>query len=125
MLLHELAHQVNAAGFQADGNDPGNVIHVANDTLLLNNCGELIAGPSIKSLSPNSGSVGTSVTIMGAGFGSPQGSSAVVFNANVAATVSSWADNQVVVTVPTGATTGQITVTVSGGQSASKKFTVN
>jgi hypothetical protein len=125
MLLHELAHQVNAAGFQPDGNDPGNVIHVANDTLLLKNCGELIAGPSIKSLSPNSGSVGTSVTIMGAGFGSPQGSGTVVFNANVAATVSSWADNQVVVTVPTGATTGNITVTAPGGQTASKKFTVN
>jgi hypothetical protein len=125
MLLHELAHQVGAAGFQPDGNDPGNVIHVANDTLLLKNCGELIAGPSIKSLSPNSGSVGTSVTITGAGFGSPQGSGTVVFNANVAATVSSWADNQIVVTVPIGATTGNVAVTVSGGQSATKKFTVN
>jgi hypothetical protein len=48
------------------------------------------------------------------------------FNNRVPATPKSWSDTHIVVPVPTGATTGNIVVTVGGqeGQSASKSFNV-
>ena len=50
---------------------------------------------SITAISPSAGSVGSSVTISGAGFGSSQSDSVVTFD-GVAATVSSWSDTQIV-----------------------------
>jgi len=69
--------------------------------------------PSITSLSPNSGPVGTSVTITGTNFGSTQGTSTVTFN-GVTATPTSWSATSIVAPVPSGATTGSVVVTVSG-----------
>jgi RHS repeat-associated protein len=74
---------------------------------------DAVTGPSITSLSPISGPVGTSVTITGSGFGSTQGTSTVTFS-GVTATVSSWSDTSIAVTVPNGASTGNVVVTVSG-----------
>jgi hypothetical protein len=70
--------------------------------------------PSITSLSPTSGPVGSSVTIAGANFGASQGTGAVTFNGS-SATPTSWSTGSIVVPVPTGATTGPVFVTVSGG----------
>jgi hypothetical protein len=81
------------------------------------------SGPGIQSLNPNSGSVGTSVTITGVNFGSSQGSSTVRFGA-LAATPTSWNSTTIVVTVPTGAVSGPVTVTVSGVVSNGVNFTV-
>ena len=78
--------------------------------------------PSITSLSPNSGAVGTSVTINGTGFGATQGSSTVKLN-SATATVTSWSDTQIVVTVP-NATSGNIIVTEGGVASNGVAFTV-
>ena len=124
ILIHEEAHELAVAGFQSDFGIPN--AGQANDRLVDANCRALIEGPSIKSLSPNAGSVGTTVTITGQGFGKPQGASTVIFNNQISAAVTSWVDGQIVVTVPTGAITGNIVVTVGGpgGQSASKNFTV-
>jgi hypothetical protein len=83
----------------------------------------LIAAPTISSLSPTSGAVGASVTISGSGFGSTQGSGTVKFNGKTA-TVASWSASSIVAIVPTGATTGNVVVTVSGVASNGKKFTV-
>ena len=69
------------------------------------------AAPSITSLSPTSGAVGASVTITGSGFGNSQGSSTVKFN-NTAATTTGWTSTSITATVPTGATTGNVVVTV-------------
>ena len=83
-------------------------------------------GPNIASLSPTSGAVGTLVSISGAGFGAPQGTSTITFN-GVAATPTSWSDTSIVVPVPTGATTGNVVVT-NGGSGISSNgipFTVN
>ncbi len=84
--------------------------------------GSLLQGqtPSITSISPSTGLVGTSITIIGANFGAAKGT--VKFG-NVAATPSSWANDKIVVDVPTGATTGNIIVTTGNG-SASQPFTV-
>ena len=79
--------------------------------------------PSIASLSPTSGPVGTSVTITGANFGTTQGSSTVTFNGTMA-TPGSWTATSIVVPVPSGATTGNVVVTVSAVSSNGVNFTV-
>lgn len=79
--------------------------------------------PTINSLSPNSGGVGTSVTISGSGFGSTQGTSIVTFN-GVVTTISSWSSSSIVTTVPAAATTGPVVVTVGAIASNSVAFTV-
>src|SRR5712691_421552 len=67
--------------------------------------------PSIASLNPVSGVIGTSVTLTGTNFGATQGTSTATFN-GIAATVTSWSATSVVVLVPAGATTGNVVVTV-------------
>ena len=69
--------------------------------------------------------MGAAVTISGTNFGSPQGSSTVKFNGTRVTSVTSWATGTVKVKVPTGATTGDVVVTVSGVASNGVKFTVN
>jgi YD repeat-containing protein len=77
--------------------------------------------PSISSLAPAAGAVGTSVTISGTAFGIAAGT--VSFN-GTAATISSWSDTSIVVQVPTGATTGSVVVTANGVASNGVTFTV-
>jgi predicted heme/steroid binding protein len=80
------------------------------------------AGPVVTSLSETSGSVGDAVTITGTGFGAT--SSLVAFN-GIGATVSSWSDTSITVTVPTSATTGNVYVFASTGLSSNgAAFTV-
>jgi len=79
--------------------------------------------PSITTLSPNFGPVGTSVTIAGANFGASQGTSTVTFN-GTPATPTSWNASSIVVPVPSGATTGNVVVTESGVPSNGVNFTV-
>jgi hypothetical protein len=77
--------------------------------------------PSITAFAPDSGGVGTSVTISGSGL---TGASDVTFGTmSTAFTVVS--DAQVTATVPAGASTGQISVTTPGGNATStSSFTV-
>ena len=82
-----------------------------------------VPAPSITSLSPTSGLVGTSVTITGANFGATQGTSTVAFN-GVAATPTSWSATSIGATVPAGTTTGNVVVTVGGVASNGTSFTV-
>src|SRR5262245_50845895 len=80
-----------------------------------------MAVPSITSLSPNSGALGTSVTIAGSGFGSTPGT--VTFNGTTG-TPTSWNDVSIQVPVPAGATTGSVIVTAGGNASNAVNFTV-
>jgi len=73
----------------------------------------VLVPPSVGAISPTSGPVGTSVTITGEAFGVTQGTSTVRFN-GIAATPTSWSDTQIVVPVPSGATSGDIVVSVWG-----------
>jgi IPT/TIG domain-containing protein len=82
-----------------------------------------VPAPSITSLSPTSGPVGTAVTITGVNFGATQGTSTVSFN-GAAATATSWSSTSIVAPVPTGATTGNVTVTVGGQTSNGVIFTI-
>src|SRR5260370_5843168 len=79
--------------------------------------------PSISSLSPTSGPVGTSLTITGANFGATQGTSTVTFNGTSAAPTSCSATS-IVVPVPAGATTGNVVVVVGAQTSNGVTFTV-
>jgi len=83
----------------------------------------VLGTPTISTLTPSTGAVGASVTIAGSNFGATQGTSTVKFNGTTAS-VSSWSDTSIIVTVPSGATTGNIVVHASGVDSAGKSFTV-
>jgi len=63
------------------------------------------------------------VTITGTNFGSSQGTSTVKFN-GTAGTPTSWSATTIVVPVPSGATTGNVVVTVSGVASNGVNFTL-
>jgi len=79
--------------------------------------------PSITGLNPTSGGPGTSVTVAGTNFGGSQGTSTVTFN-GTAGTPASWGATSIVVPVPSGATTGNVVVTVGGVASNGVAFTV-
>jgi len=83
-----------------------------------------LPAPTISSLSPNVGPVGTVVTIAGSNFRDQQLNSTVKFFNNRTATVSSWSNTSIVATVPASTTTGAVTVTVAGVTSAGSTFTV-
>lgn len=81
--------------------------------------------PTISSISPTSGGIGQSVTITGTNYGASQGSSTVTFNGIAAASITSWSATQIVALVPSGATTGQVIVTVNTvGSNSNPTFTV-
>ena len=85
----------------------------------------VVPPPSITNLSAGSGPVGSSVTITGTNFGSPQGTSTVKFGAQTAV-VNTWTDTSIGVTVPAFATAGSVNVvvTVGGVDSNNSPFTI-
>ena len=80
--------------------------------------------PAISGLSPDRGPEGTSVTISGTSFGATQGTSTVEFNGTPVVTYANWSATSITVTVPSGATTGNVVVTVGGEASGGVAFTV-
>src|SRR5208283_2024876 len=84
----------------------------------------VIPAPTITSIYPASGPVGTQVTITGSGFGWNQTICTVTFNGTAAGTASSWADTSITVNVPSGATTGNVVVAMYGAPSNPVVFTV-
>jgi hypothetical protein len=74
--------------------------------------------PTITGFSPDSGRPGTVVTITGVNFMSSPTSNSVSFN-GISAKVVAATPTEIQAEVPTGATTGPITVATSGGQTSS------
>ena len=64
------------------------------------------------------------MTIAGTGYGAVQGASTVTFNGTAVTSVSSWSDLEIVCLVPSGATTGDVIVTVGGESTSGYAFTV-
>jgi YD repeat-containing protein len=93
---------------------------VGNITAIKNFAANAIA---VSEFTPNSGPVGTVVTIHGSGFSTTPASNAVKFN-GVTAAVSAATANRLTVTVPAGATTGSLTVTSPNGAVTAGTFTV-
>jgi RHS repeat-associated protein len=77
-------------------------------------------GPSITDVAPASGTIGTFVTITGAGF--EPGATTVTFN-GLAAVIRTISPTVITTTVPIGASTGRLRLVTSRG-SASRTFTV-
>jgi len=116
-----------------DPSDRGNAVAVAPGSVTVSACTGSLCGsttmtvlgpPSITSLSPSSGAVGTLVTITGTNFGSTEGSSTLTFNGTVATTILSWSPTSIVAIVPAGAITGNVVVTVGGVASSGFAFMV-
>ena len=98
---------VSAAGYQ----EAGCTIRLVDDE------------PWIGGLEPAAGPVGASVAIAGVNFGAVKGTSSVTFNGSAGATTS-WSATSITATVPAGATTGNVVVTVGGKASNGAPFTV-
>ncbi len=80
------------------------------------------AGPVIGSVSPNTGSVGGTIVILGQNFATTPGGNTVKFN-GVTATVSAAGATSLSVIVPEGATSGSLTLATALGAS-STPFTI-
>jgi YD repeat-containing protein len=98
----------------------GNVLVFANG--VNSNAKTFTVIPQITTLWGNSAIIGAKIFIQGAGFGSTQGT--VTFFSNKTATISAWGPNYITAIVPSGATTGNVTVTAGGTTSNGVPFTV-
>jgi hypothetical protein len=76
------------------------------------------------SLSPTAGPVGTVVTLRGSGFGAQQDPRTVTFNRTPATAVTWRSATELVATVPSGATSGDVVVTVGTATSNGLPFVV-
>jgi YD repeat-containing protein len=85
--------------------------------------GVATASPSLLSLSRTSAGIGDSITISGSNFGSTIGSASVTFNGTTSSPTS-WSANSIATSVPSGATTGNVVVTVSGIASNGLSLTI-
>src|ERR1700682_775515 len=81
----------------------GNIVGIQSSSVQL----------GLSGFSPSSGPIGTTVVVLGSGFGTTAASNTVKFN-GVPAPVASGTRTQLTVTVPPTATTGPIAVTVGG-----------
>jgi len=95
--------------------DMGGVLFVLMIAFLMTNCkkDDTKPQPTIASFTPASGHIGATVTITGANFKDGATSNLVKFN-GVDAVITSASITEIVATVPSGATTGKITV-IAGG----------
>jgi hypothetical protein len=109
---------------QAPGNNLSNFVSFVINPPPVGSCPSAPTfPPKITSVSPVSGTVGTSITISGNYFGGTQGTSTIAFNGTIA-TPTSWSGTSLVAPVPTGATTGNVVVTVSGVPNATNVFSL-
>lgn len=127
-LLSVATSAWGAATYVYDANN--RLIGVLNSTgnstrYVYDDIGNLIRTDSIPSsqlallgFAPEHGSPGTAVTIWGQGFSTTANANAVSFNGAAASVISATA-NQLQTTVPAGATTGAVSVTVGGSTTSS------
>jgi regulation of enolase protein 1 (concanavalin A-like superfamily) len=78
--------------------------------------------PNISGISPTTGPVGTQVVISGSGFGASQGGSAVNLN-GTPVTINTWSATSISITIPPGATSGPLVVSVAPSMTNSNPVT--
>src|SRR5438046_2455764 len=77
--------------------------------------------PVISGISPAAGVAGSQAVISGSGFGASQGTGAVMLNGSAIA-ATSWSGTSITVTIPTGATSGPVVVSVAPSMNDSNAF---
>lgn len=91
--------------------------------LLLAACGDsgstttnttVVSPVAVSAVFPAEARAGETITVSGQRFGATQGTSTLSINGAVATQIASWSDTQIEATVPAGATTGNVTVSVDG-----------
>jgi hypothetical protein len=78
--------------------------------------------PVITSLSATTGPIGSQVVITGTGFGATQGNSGVMLN-GVQVSINSWSATSISITIPAGATSGPLAVSVAPSMNNSNPVT--
>ena len=78
--------------------------------------------PVLSSLSPASATTGSQVVLSGSGFGTSQGSSVVRLN-GASVTVNAWSNTSITITIPSGATSGPLAVSVAPSMNSSNPLT--
>ncbi len=109
-LIKVVTPSGNIATYNYDAT--GNLLSITRSTLPANN------GLAILNFTPQNGPVGQTVTIQGQGFNATPSLNAVQFN-GTAATVAAATSSTLTVTVPPGATTGPVSVTVNSQSATS------
>jgi YD repeat-containing protein len=113
-LVAVIAPSGDAAVYQYDA--VGNLLSISRHTA---------GSVSIFEFSPNSGPVGSTVTLYGIGFSATPSQNSVTFN-GTSATVSASTTTSITVSVPSGATSGTIGVTSpSGSATSASSFTIS
>jgi hypothetical protein len=105
---------ISSTGTPGDLAVAGKFVYVVNP----NSLKILTTSTSITGFSPTAGVVGTTVTITGQNFDAVIANNVVKFN-NVPATVTASTATTMTTTVPSGATTGKVTVTANGALATS------
>jgi hypothetical protein len=88
-------------------------VTVSGVTLLSANDFTVLGTPAITNFNPSSGAVGAAILITGINFSSTPSDNIVLFN-NQVATITASSSNSITTIVPVGATSGKISITVSG-----------
>jgi hypothetical protein len=111
-----------------DGLSAGNVKLLLNVGGFLSNMTDFkiieTPNPQISNINPSSAKVGDVISIAGSNFNSSQGTSFVSFNGTNATNYQSWSSTEIKVSVPQGATSGNVSVFVNGIKSNDYNFTV-
>lgn len=101
------------------GTTTGNVTVTTNGALT-SNPATLTIKPAITNFSPTTPAIGDALTITGTNFGAAIGAGKVTFTGSGdTTTVTSWSDTQIVLNVPVGTVSGNVTVTENTGVVAS------
>lgn len=79
--------------------------------------------PHIDSLNPATQIVGQDIAVEGSGFGTAANGDSKVEIGGIKATVVSWANDEIEITIPAGVTQSDLTVTVTAGTSNAVQFT--
>jgi RHS repeat-associated protein len=105
-----------SVGLGVNSGSDNNLTTVTFDNVSVTSASE--TAPVITGISTTTGPVGGSVTITGTGFGASQGNSIVRLDA-LQASIASWSDTSISATIPTGATSGYLTVQVAPSMNSS------
>ncbi len=106
-------------GLAVTGSNDSTIATATFDNVSINSSAS--PAPVIAAVSATTGSVGSQVVITGTGFGSTQSNSAVMLN-DSPATIYLWSSTSITIIIPTGATSGYLTVSPAPGMNNSNPF---